>query len=178
MNRRTILFAAGLIMVLAAMAQNRRIAFNAEVGYLYGLMERMDGYTIRQSDVHINARSFRAYAFYPIHYKWQVGIGAGLSRYTGTGDNVAEILIAMRYKPLKSLPNAFVTVTGGTHVGGGDFTSGFVTGIAVGYIWKLSTSTGIYGLAGYDWTHFKRETWNERINSNRHSLSVRLGFMF
>ena len=173
-----ILFITGLIIVITAMAQDSRITYNAEVGYLYGLVERMDGYIIRQSDAKINARSLRVYALYSVHSKWQMGLGTGIARYIGTGDNVLEILATVRYKPLENMPNVFVAMTGGKHVGGEDFTSGCVAGVAIGHTWKFSTSIGVYGQVGYDWTHFKRDSWDGYIVSDRHSLSVRFGIMF
>lgn len=178
---RIILILTSIVVASVVSAQNKKLYVDTEVGFMYGLVEKSDLYKLNQGDAHINAYTLRLLAYYPTSDKAEFGIGAGLARYTGTDDNTFALLASSKYRPLNRIPEAFIVLTCGYNIDGGDFTPGYVSDLGVGYDFKIGNRIKPHVSFGYNFTRFKREDpygTGEKFKSNRHSLYLRLGISF
>jgi hypothetical protein len=137
------------------------------------------------SGVNMYLASLRAKIGYYLTPQFSLGVGIGLNGYYMI--NTLPVVLDIRYHPIKTLPKLYAYADIGASVSNsyetGDFTSGFLSDIGVGYKIRLGKRTSLHPAVGYNlfissprvYT-FGQYSYTERII--RHTIFMRLGFQF
>jgi hypothetical protein len=151
-----------------------------DLGYGFSLADRGKSYNLSYNDFSekMYLASIRVKAGYYITPQLSLGAGLGLDGYHNTNINTFPVFIDLQYR-LKSIPKLFAYVNGGASVALSDaYTSGFISGIGMGYRVALGKRIILKPSIGYDLFLYSQNLGVSSETRSRHTLSMRLGFEF
>lgn len=188
--KKIILVAFATILSVNILAQ-KKISFNADVAYLFGLQERTDYGNFSRSDFDMSGASLHLSALYKISDSFSAGAGIGLDRYDHPGYNTLPIFLKANYSPLKSCRELYLFSDLGRCIGTSDFIKGTMLDAGFGYKINLKNNWRINFKLGYNvnWAEGKNKTIIpndvdfqyvsfDEIDHTRHSLFIGLGIEF
>lgn len=169
----------------------RKVQFNVDASYLYGLQERTDFGNFSRSDFNMSGASLHLSALYRFSDSFAAGAGIGLDRYNHSGYNTLPIFVKAKYSPLKPCKEAFLFGELGRCIGTSDCTKGTILNTGFGYNLYSKNNFGINVKLGYNinWAEgdFDISTLNESdyafvsfkdIDHVRHSIFIGVGLEF
>ena len=127
---------------------------------------------------------------YDVLPQLSAGLGVGAARYTEFDFNTFPVFATLRYKPIKSLRQAYLFTNVGYAVKITDAsTPGFTGKLGIGYTVMLARHFGLNFSVAYDYKDFRHietdvdnpSTGDYDVvykNCNRHSVSFGVGFTF
>jgi hypothetical protein len=151
-----------------------------EVGYGRSFEKDYSGYNMYLA-------SLRVKIGYYITPQFSLGAGIGLNGYHNYSINTLPVVLDIRYHPIKTLSGLYAYADIGASVSDsfttGDFTSGFLSDMGLGYKIHLGKRTSLNPAVGYNLFvsslrvyNFVNYSYTYRIT--RHTIFLRLGFQF
>lgn len=194
MNKRILSIACAVVSVMAlhstqAQAQSK---FHFDVDYHYNLglstsFGTLSGHHGR-SDYKMGGHSIHFTGRYDVSDMFSAGVGFGWDRYTEPEYNTLPVFATLRYKPIKSLGDAYCFVDLGGGVKQTDtYNSGFLINLGVGYTKMFSAHFGLNFQVAYNYKVFNNAVVSavpdasgndEYFDEKRHSLSFGIGVTF
>jgi Uncharacterized conserved protein len=180
-----IIYSTILLVCLSAIdisAQEQKLRFYIESSYLFGLVEKGDGFKINRSDSKMNGLSLHLSALYSLSKVISIGGGLGLDRYNNPGYNTLPFFLSMHCMPISMNRNIYAFTNIGYGIGGGDFTKGKMCDLGIGYKLIIKQSFGLNFKLGYNLKSINSEVkdfWGTTnlgtIDRDRHSIFIAFG---
>lgn len=171
-----------LLPLFKTSAQDHKIRFYVETSYLYGLVEKGDGFKITRSNSNMSGMGLHLSALYSFSKVFSAGVGLGLDRYNNPGYNSLPIFTSLQCMPLSVNRNIYAFTNIGYGIGGADFTKGGMCDLGIGYKLIIKQSFGLNLKLGYNLKQINSEVkdfWGitnfGKIDRNRHSLFIAFG---
>lgn len=166
--------------------------FHVDLDYNYnlGLSQRFAGHTMSRKDFSMGGHALQLAGRYDVLPQLSAGLGVGAARYTEFDFNTFPVFATLRYKPIKSLRQAYLFTNVGYAVKVTDAsTPGFTGKLGIGYTVMLARHFGLNFSVAYDYKDFRKvEADIENPSTgdydvayktcNRHSVSFGVGFTF
>lgn len=128
----------------------KKVMVNIDYGYLLGLKEKFDDWSLSRSDMKMSGNSLHVSALYPVSESISLGAGVGLDRYLKPEYNTMPIFAAARFAPLSSYRDIYAFTNVGYSIGGDNYANGALFDIGIGYKWMVKPKFGITFKLGYN----------------------------
>ena len=185
------------MMVLCTNRVYAQSKFHFDIDYHYNLGLSMSYDTGNgnehwgRGDFKMGGNSIHFTGRYDISDKFSTGIGFGWDRYTEFDYNTLPIFATLRYKPIKTLKNAYCFTDLGYGIKPKDtYNSGFLMNLGIGYTKMFSAHFGLNFQIAYNYKVFNDGIVNlitdengdyrdcEYFDNTRHSISFGVGVTF
>lgn len=199
MNRKNLSIVCAILSMMA-LCTNRVYAqskFHFDIDYHYNLGLSTSYENGNESghwgrgDYKMGGNSIHFTGRYDISDKFSTGLGFGWDRYTEPDYNTLPIFATLRYKPIKTLKNAYCFTDLGYGIKPKDtYNSGFLMNLGVGYTKMFSAHFGVNFQIAYNYKNFNDGIMNwiadekgnyidsEYFDNTRHSISFGVGVTF
>lgn len=155
--KRVTLFVLLLLLVGWPANAEKKIHFNVETSYLFGIKESTDYCTYERDSWNIYGLSLHLSTMWNFSRFLSAGAGVGLDRYNNPGYNTLPIFIALQSSPFNSVENFHAFANFGLCVNSKTFSGGEMLELGIGYKFRIKKEFGISFRFGYNlrWSEHK-----------------------